>query len=346
MEDQCRELKIHTLSRGKIKLSVMNYGCTITELFFPDRRGKIRDLLCGYDTFQEWKEGSQAHNGLVGRYANRIAGGKFTLDGKEYRLDVNNGKNCLHGGFTRFEKLFWDSECDGESVNFYRTSPSMEQGFPGNMKIHVTYSLGQDNQLIIDYSAQCDAASPVNLTNHAYFNLNGTDCPEISQGKKIIEPVTNHIMQLDCRDILELDKDMIPTGKILPVASTPYDFLREKSVGRDIENIPPEFGGGYDHCFLTGADEGNLVRVGKIRSPLTGISMEMWTNQRGVQIYTGNYLSGIKGKQSVIHNKHDGICFESQRYPDSVNHREFPDVILRPGQKYHSRTIYKFEVEK
>lgn len=341
--------KLYTVDDGKISFSVTDFGCTITNLFVPDKNGKMTDVLLGYDTFEEWKNGTEAHNALVGRVANRIADGKFTLDGKTYTLDVNNGQNCLHGGNNRFEKMVWDSKIiqaeKRVGVHFSRISKAMEQGFPCDVKIDVEYFIDGSGAIYLDYNAKlCEGqtgSTPINLTNHAYFNLNGF-CE--SESKSEIENVLNHEMKLNCDSVLEINEGMIPTGKILSVKGTEFDFCEKKSVGKDISKISEIYGGGYDHCFVTKADESKILSFGEISSPITGIKMEILTNQRGVQIYTGNYLSGIKGKNKIIHNKYDGICFETQRFPDCINRSEFPSCLLKNGEEYVSKTIYKFSI--
>ncbi len=338
------ECKTYEISNGKLTAKVISLGCTITNLFVPDKNGNPVDVLLGYDTLDGWASGSGSHNAVVGRFANRIAGGKFSLDGKLYKLDVNNGPNCLHGGINRYEKMIWESEPvthngKADSLHFHRVSKDMEQGFPGNLTIDVYYTLTENNELVIEYEAVTDAATPINLTNHAYFNLAGT---AVKDGK--IENVLAHRLQLDCDEVLELNDVMIPTGKILPVAGTCFDFLSEHTVGERIDAFKDNaaVGYGYDHNFITHADESAVCRFGKITCDTTGISMEIFTNQRGIQIYTGNYLDGAHGKNGVVHNKYDGICFEAQRYPDCMNHSEFPSCILHPGEKYWQKTIYKF----
>lgn len=333
------EVKLFTLDNGKMRFSVMNYGCTITEIIVPSKDKKEIDVVLGCDDFEQWKECGDSRGSVVGRVANRIANAKFELNGKTFELDKNDGKNCLHSGKNRFEKMIWDCESFEKEneigIKFHRISKSMEQGFAGNLDVTVFYSLNDKNELKLEYKATTDEATPINLTNHAYFNLNGT---ELQNGK--LETVENHVLQLDCEKCLEIGSDTIPTGKIFSVKDTPFDFVKEKAVGKDIHE--KSVGIGYDNCYVTNADETKVVRVGVITSPKTGISMEMFTNQRGVQVYSGNYLSGCSGKNGVTHNKFDGICFETQRFPDSVNQKDFPNCILNPNEEYNSVSIYKF----
>lgn len=334
------DVTLYTVSNGRVSFCAMNWGCTMTNLFVPNKSGGVTDILLGYDTLSGWQRGLGSHNAIVGRVANRIRGASFVLDGKSYALDKNDGENCLHGGTVRYEKLLWNAECfsgaEGEGVKFWRTSPDGEQGFPGKLDVQVSYALTEADELIFEYTAQASEATPVNLTNHAYFNLDGGGT------------VLNHRLQLDCEQYLESAEDSAPTGKICPVAGTPFDFRTEKLVGADIEAVPHEAGKpfGYDHCFVTGADESALVRVGALCSEKSGISMEIATNQRGVHVYTANFIGGTKGKGGVIHQAHDGICFETERFPNAINEPRFPSCVLRPGETYQHKTVFKLKTEK
>jgi len=332
-----------TVSNGQMSFSAMNFGCTIMNLFVPDKNGEKTDVLLGFDTFSGWKNGTQAHNAIVGRFANRIAGGKFFLDGKNYVLDVNNGKNCLHGGFFRYEKQIWQAEPfltdDNAGIVFTRLSRDGEQNFPGNLELKVIYSLNSKNQLVLEYFAKTDKPTPINLTNHAYFNLNGC------KGENIL----NHTVCLDCQQILKVD-EMIPTGEFLDVCkdeNSVFNFLEPKLVGKDLEKLQKMTGmRGYDHCFVTKADEKNVEKAGWCKSEKSGIKMNIYTNQRGIQFYTGNYLENFTGKSGVLQKPFDGLCFEAQRFPDCMNHKNFPDCILRSGEEYYQKTIYEFLTEK
>lgn len=328
------EVTLFTVSNGKVRFSAMNWGCTITNLFVQNKNGGETDILLGFDTLEQWKKGTEAHNAIVGRFANRIRGAKFELEGKTYTLDKNDGENCLHGGNTRYEKQLWNgekySDSEGEGVKFTRKSPDGEQGFPGNVEVCVIYKLTGKNELVWEYTATSDAATPINLTNHAYFNLNGTGTAE------------GHHLKLDCDSILETAADSAPTGNIISVEGTPFDFRTEKLVGKDCNKVEP-LKNGYDQCFLTKAvDESKLVHFGKIWSDETGISMEISTNQRGVHVYTANYIGGKIGKGGVVHKPHDGICFETERFPNAINEPKFPSCVLKPGEKYWHKTVLKF----
>ena len=336
---------LYTVTNGRVSFCAMNYGCTLTNLFVPDKNGKATDILLGYDSLAEWKAGTEAHNAIVGRVANRIRGAAFSLDGVTYSLDKNDktpvGTNCLHGGFNRFEKMVWQSEAfsaDGAAgVRFVRTSADGEQGFPGAVQMTVTYTLTDGDELILEYTATTDKATPLNLTNHAYFNLDGAGA------------VMEHRLQLDCDEVLELGSDFVPTGKVLSVSGTPFDFRTKKAVGKDVAEVVSSHLArtgadvrGYDHCFVTRADESAVVRLGEVRSEKSGIAMRISTNQRGVQVYTGNFLEGVKGKGGVTQHKYDGICFETQRFPNAINEPAFPSCLLQPDERYWSKTIFSF----
>lgn len=338
-DNKSSEIKGWTVSNGSASFSAIEFGCTITNLFVPDKNGQKIDVLLGFDDFDGWKNGTASHNAVVGRFANRIGGASFILGGKKYLLDKNNGENCLHGGFFRFEKQIWKGEPfktdDEGGIVFSRTSPDGEQNFPGNLKVKVIYSLNKKNQLKIEYFAETDAPTPVNLTNHAYFNLDGEG------------DVLSHIVCLDSEKILEL-KNMIPTGKILDVSlheNKAFDFRNPKKIAEDFSSVKKDPATrGYDHCFATKADETKIIFAGFCESENSGIKMNIYTNQRGIQLYTGNWLN-CRGKNGKNQHAQSGICFEAQRFPDSMNHENFPGCILHPGEEYHQTTIYEFPAQ-
>lgn len=331
----------YTVSNGTVSFTAMNYGCSLLQILVPNKLGSYTDILQGYDTLEGWKADDASHNCVVGRFANRIALARFTLDGKTYTLDANDGKNSLHGGFTRWEKMLWNAESfeegDSAGVRFTRTSPDGEQGYPGTLSLTVTYALNSKNELTLTYNATTDKATPINLTNHAYFNLNG--------GGSVLD----HVVQLDCDSILEVDPALIPTGERIPVDGDDFgwvfDFHKPKAVGSAIGGSPETIDG-YDHCFVTrAADESNVVRVGAVWSDVSGIKMEIATNQPGMQIYSGNFLNGTTGKGGAHYDKHSGICFETQRFPDAPNKPDFPSCILRPGETYNAVTVFTFSTQ-
>nr|MBP3282106.1 galactose mutarotase [Treponema sp.] len=339
-------VKLFTVSNGKVSFSVMNYGCTVTRLLVPDRDGRATDIVLGFDDLAGYESCTDSRGAVVGRVANRISGASFTMDGKVYDLDKNDGGNTLHGGFTRFEKMLWeadtffDENADGHpaGVVFRRTSRDGEQGFPGNLDITVVYSLNSRDELTFSYRAVPDRKTPVNMTNHTYFNLNG-----VLDSKR---DVLNHVMTLDSDKILEIDGQLIPTGRILDVSErSEFDFRKGKEVGMDIGKCDERIGGGYDNCFVTkafGGNAGKPVFFGTVSSPITGISMDMFTDQEGMQVYSGNFLDGGRGKGGFVDEKYGGICFESQRLVDSVNRKEFPSPFVEAGGVYSSTTVYRF----
>ncbi len=325
---------LFTVSNGWMSFSAMNYGCTVTNILVPDRNGNMTDVVLGFKGLKGYEEGRGSLGAIVGRFANRISNSSFTLDGKKYQLDKNDGENSLHGGFTRFEKQIWDAkiiqEKDQAGVVFSRLCTEEEQHYPGNLSVEVTYLLNGKNQLLWNYSATTDKATPVNLTNHSYFNLAGKGS------------ILNHELILDYNKILEVSENLIPTGKILDAKGTAFDFSTAKKIGADINQISKKIGG-YDHCFLTKAYETHKMEdVGTVSESSTGISMHIQTNQPGIQIYSGNWVQGIS-KNDVSYNYHDGICFETQAFPDAPNQPDFPSCILRPGEKYDARTILEFK---
>jgi aldose 1-epimerase len=312
---------------------IITYGGIITELLVKDRDGQLADIVLGFDNIKQYETENPYFGCIAGRVANRIAGGAFALDGKTYTLAVNNGPNHLHGGIKGFDKVVWDAKevmhPDGEAVRLSYLSKDGEEGYPGNLKVAVTYILTRDNALRIDYEATTDQATPINLTNHSYFNLAGG-------GRDVLD----HIMTLHARYYTEPDDTLIPTGRILPVAGTPLDFLKPSSVGGRIGQIAI---GGYDHNFVL--DNGGRAEVGlaaEVYEPVSGRVMEVYTNEPAVQIYSGIHLADVKGKDGAVYNRYYGLCLETQHYPDSINQPGFPSIVLRPGETYRTSTLHKF----
>lgn len=324
------EATLYTVSNGKVTFCATDLGCTFVKILVPSKSGQVVDVLLGHDDCDGYKTGGGEIGAIVGRVANRIAGAQFTLDGKTYKLEQNDGTNCLHGGKLRYSKIIWDAKViEGESagVEFTRDSPDGEQGFPGNAKLTVRYTLDESNKITLEYVATTDASTPINLTNHAYFNLNGEG------------DVLGHVLTLNCDEVLALDKNFCPTGEVIPVEGTPFDFQNPRTLGEDVDKLTDTKG--YDHCYLTGADEGDLDTVGCVVGDKSGIRMDIYTNQRGVQLYTGNYLNG-KGKGGTELKPRTGVCFETQRAPNAVNVPSFPSCILRPGETYSMKTVWAF----
>lgn len=332
------DLYVLTNAKG-VTAKVMTYGAILTELHVPDRDGKPDDVVLGFDDLGGYLAGHPYFGATVGRVANRIARGRFTLDGKEYRLAVNNGPNALHGGRKGFDKVVWEAEPaeakDGVAVRFRYRSPDGEEGYPGNLSAAVTYTLTDDNALRLDYTATTDKPTPVNLTNHSYFNLAGPRAGDI----------LGHELMLAADKYTPVDDTLIPTGEVRPVRGTPLDFTTPTTIGSRIDQLKGE-PGGYDHNFVLRGGGKQPALAARVREPKTGRVLEMFTTEPGVQFYTGNFLDGtVKGKGGVVYGKHAGFCLEAQHYPDSVNHPDFPSTILKPGQTYTQTTVYQFSAK-
>lgn len=332
---------LYTLTNGKgMVAKVMTYGAIVTELHAPDRQGNDADVVLGFDNLKQYVDGHPFFGAIAGRYANRIAKGKFTLNGKDYELAVNNGPNSLHGGKVGFDKKVWKAEsmksADGPAVALTYVSPDGEEGYPGTLTTRVTYTLTNDNALRIDYRATTDKPTIVNLTNHSYWNLHGS-----GSGKDILD----HVLQLNADAYTPVDDTLIPTGEIKPVKGSIFDFTTAKPIGRDIDKTPGN-PNGYDHNYVINGKPGELRMAAKVTDPDTGRQMEVWTTQPGVQLYTGNFLdgklTGIGGKAYVTHY---ALCLETQHYPDSIHQPKFPSVVLNPGQTFTSTTVYKFSTK-
>jgi aldose 1-epimerase len=333
------DLYVLTNSRG-VSAKITNYGAILTELHVPDRDGKSANVVLGFDNLKSYLAGHPFFGATVGRVANRIAKGKFTLDGKEHKLAVNNGPNALHGGLKGFDKAVWKAEqinaADGVAVKLTHRSPDGDEGYPGNLDVSVTYTLTNANELKIDYTATTDKATPVNLTNHSYFNLAGPASGD----------VLGHELMLAADQYTPADETLIPTGKIEPVKGTPLDFTTPTKIGARIDQFKGSTGG-YDHNYVLRGGEGKGPWLAaRVHEPKTGRVMEMLTTEPGVQLYTANFLDGkLKGTDGVVYKKHQGFCLEAQHYPDSVNQPAFPSVILRPGKTYTQTTVHRFSVK-
>jgi aldose 1-epimerase len=334
------EVDLYVLTNG-MTAKIMTYGATLIELQVPDRDGKFADVVLGFDNLEGYVAGHPFFGSTVGRCANRIAKGKFTLDGKEYTLATNNKPNHLHGGNKGFDKVVWKAEAvEGKpgdaSVRFNYFSKDGEEGYPGTLKAVVTYTLTVRNELQIDYKATTDQATPVNLTNHSYFNLAGQGSGDI----------LGHELMVAADRYTPTDATLIPTGKIEPVHDTPLDFRKPTPIGKRIGEIKAD-PVGYDHNFVMRGEGKKLDLAARVLDPTSGRVMEVLTTEPGVQFYTGNFLDGKnKGKGGAVYKKHAGFCLETQHFPDSVNHANFPSVILKPGETYRSTTIYRFATAK
>jgi aldose 1-epimerase len=322
-------------SRGA-SAKVITYGAILTELWVPGRAGKLADVVLGFDNLDGYIVNRPWFGATVGRVANRIAQGKFNLDGKQYSLEINNPPNNLHGGSHDLSHVVWNAEpikeTGGAAVRFSYLSPNGDGGFPGNLDVSVTYTLTDQDELKLAYTAKTDQATPVNMTHHSYFNLDGQD------------DILGEILYIDADQYTPVNADLIPTGEVAPVKGTPLDFTRPKAIGADIAGMKGN-PGGYDHNFVLNGEPGKLKLAARVQDPASGRQMEAWTTEPGIQFYTSNFLDGsLTGKRGVAYRKHAALCLETQHYPDSVNHPNFPSVILRPGATYRTETIYKFSV--
>ena len=343
-----RTAELFTLTNGHgIQIKLTNYGGIITSLRTPDRSGQLDDIVLGYDSLAGYLRNSPYFGAIVGRYGNRIARGIFTLDGTTYRLAVNNGLNSLHGGLRGFDKVVWSARPfqnqEGSGVALDYTSPDMEEGYPGTLRSHVTYTLTEDDRLIVDYQATTDKPTPVNLTQHTYWNLAGSARRDI----------LGHELTINADSMTPVDTTLITTGEITPVSGTPFDFRTPTAIGARVDqrqDAQIRYGNGYDHNFVLNrgaAAADALVRAAHVAEPTSGRTLDIFTTEPGLQFYSGNFLDGsITGKGGAVYRFRYGIALETQHYPDSPNHPNFPSTILRPGQQYHTRTVFQFGVTR
>ena len=326
-----RKVHLYKLKAGDLSLALSTLGASWTSLIVPSRKHGADDILLGYSSFDGYVN-NRYFGVTIGRFANRIGGAKFSLGGKEYSLCKNNNGNSLHGGRIGFSKQIWKAEAyeerDGVFVRFELKSPDGDEGFPGNLRAAVSYGLTKSNEMVADYEAKVDAPCPVNLTNHAFFNLAG-------EGRGI--NVLSTGLKLYSSSYLELDDELIPTGKLLPTAKTPFDFSVRRPIGKDMP------AGGYDHCFVVDGEPGELRPFAEAHDPSTGRTMRGFTTQPGVQLFTGNALSSMPGKIGSVYNKHDGFCLETQHFPDSPNQPQFPSAIFGPDRDYHEKAVFAFD---
>ena len=336
------DLYVLTNANG-VEVRAITYGGIITSLRVPDGEGMFDDIVLGYDSLDGYVDAHPYFGAIVGRYANRIAGATFTLDGRAYALAANNGPNALHGGIKGFDKVVWAAEPfeddEGVGLVFRYSSPDGEEGYPGTLDATVTYTLTNANELIVDFYAVTDKPTPVNLTQHSYFNLAG-------DGSGHVLP---HELMLNADHFTPVDSTLIPTGEIAPVEGTPFDFTTPTTIGERIDAGDDQLriAGGYDHNFVLNGRSGEMRLAAHVAEPSTGRVMVVATTEPGVQLYTGNFLDGtINGKRGRAYGHRNGFCLETQHFPDSPNQPAFPSTILRPGQEYRSRTSYAFSVRK
>ena len=333
------EVYKYQLSNSKLSVDIINYGGIITNINLEDSQGKIRDIVLGFDDIDKYVNGHPYFGSIIGRYGNRIANGKFEIEKKEYQLNKNNGRNSLHGGLKGFDKVIWgvkeikDTNMVGIKLNYF--SKHLEEGYPGNLDVTVTYTLNNENELKIKYEAKTDKTTVVNLTQHSYFNLAGE-----SSGN-----ILDHLLYINADSYLPVTESLIPTGEIRKVENTPFDFNKFKKIGMDINNTNSqlEYGIGYHHCWVLNDYQGNVRKVAEAKSLKTGIQMEVFTDQPGIQFYTGNFLDGtLKSKKEKTYEKRYGFCLETQHFPDSPNQPNFPNTFLTPEESYKTETWFRF----
>jgi len=336
-----RQVNLYTLesSTGMIA-KITDLGGSVTTLYVPDAGGHLADVVLGFNSVEDYYTSNMG--AIVGRYANRIGGARFTLDGTEYTLARNNGENSIHGGNKGFDDVLWDATPveseDGPSLQLNYLSKDGEEGYPGNLSVKVVYTLTKENALRIEYTATTDKPTVLNLTNHSYFNLSG-------EGKGSI--LDQEIM-MNANQFLAVSQDLVPTGQILDVKGTPMDFTTLKPIGADIDAPyrQLQYGEGYDHCWVLNKPVGEMGLAAKVVDPNSGRVMEVYTTEPGVQFYTGNHLDGsLVGKSGAAYVKRSGFCLEVEHYPDSPNHPNFPSTVLRPGDEYTQTTLYKFSTQ-
>lgn len=332
------DVALFTVKEGDLTLSLSSLGAALTSLTVPSKAYGSDDILLGFSSFDGYVS-NPAYFGLtVGRFANRIRDARFLLDGKEYHVSKNKPECSLHGGKLGFSRRLWQAEPytdgDGTFVRFELMSPDGDQGYPGNLKASVSYGLTRSHQLVAVYEAKVDAPCPVNLTNHAYFNLAG-------EGRGI--DVLSNEVQLACSFYVEVDESLLPTGRLLPVEGTPFDFREQKTLGKDIKQLTSTRAGGFDHCLVIDGEPGTLRYFCEIYDPVTRRRMTGYTTLPGVQLYTGNMLHGISGKIGSVYGSHDGLCLETQYFPDSPNQFGFPSAVFSPERDYYEKTVFSFQ---
>ena len=335
-------LESHTLSNGKgMSVTIINYGAAIAKIFVPDRNGNIADVVLGHDDPTGYVGGRFYLGATVGRFANRIASGHFLLKGKEYQVTKNRNGNLLHGGNSGFDKKLWKTKIladENPAVELTLSSPDGDEGFPGNLDVKIVYTVTQDNELRVEYAAETDKTTIINLTNHGYFNLTGS----------AENTILDHVLSINADAFTPTDDGGLPTGEIVNVSGTPMDFRKLTVVGERIEEDYGQLNNskGYDKNFVLNQYNGRVREVAVVYEPTTGRVMEVLTDQPGLQFYTGNYLDGaMKGKNGIYYKERTGLCLECQHFPDSPNHKNFPSTVLDPGDVYGQTTIYKFAVD-
>ena len=336
-------MEVFTLTNGRgAEARVTSYGGALVALKAPDREGRFADVVLGFDSLEGYLAGNFYVGGIIGRYANRIARGRFTLGGIEYRLATNNGPNHLHGGERGFDKVTWAARPlkvgGGSALELTYVSPDGEEGYPGELRVRVVYTLTDENELRIDYGAVADRDTVINLTAHPYFNLAGEGSGD----------VLGHLLTMDADSFLPVDATSIPTGELRPVRGTPFDFTVRTPIGAriDADDEQLRYARGYDHTFVIRGRAGDLRRAARVEEPASGRALEVWTTEPGAHLYTGNYLDTVAGKGGRPYGPRAGFCVETQHYPDSPNKPDFPSTVLRRGEEYATTTVYKFSASR
>lgn len=331
----------YTLSNyDGLKMSAINYGCTITSILVPDRQGQLGNVVLGFDSIEGYLSSNHYVGSVVGRYANRIAAGKFTIKGREYSLTLNLPPHHLHGGTSGLNKKLWSSvpfeNEEGEGVDFFYKSPDGEEGYPGTLEVMIRYMLSHENDIIFHYTAKTDQSTVLNLSQHTYFNLNHNN-----------DNILHHELMLNADQYLPVDQQMIPTGEFRNVGGSPFDFRKMKQVGTDMsaEDEQIRIANGYDHNWIIAKKENELSVAATLYDPESGRKMEVYTTEPGIQLYTGNFLAPQTGKGNHLYRPYAGLCLETQHFPDSPNQPTFPSVVLHPGEVFQSTTILHFSVD-
>ncbi len=339
-----KPIEVYTLTNAKgMEARIMTYGGTLVSLKAPDRKGQMADVVLGFDSAEPYVAGVPFYGALIGRYGNRIAGGKFTLDGKTYQLPLNDGKNSLHGGTKGFDKRLWTAEPveskQGPALKLTYVSADGEEGYPGKLTVHVTYQLRNDNSLDLKYEATTDKPTVVNLTNHSYFNLSGDHD----------KPILDDVLQINADKFTPVDATLIPTGELKPVKGTPFDFTKPTVIGSRIDENDQQlkFAHGYDdNWVLNKPKAGVMTTAAVLTDPSTGRVLEVKTTEPGLQFYTGNFMDGKPAGKGTVYKHRTGLCLETQHFPDSPNHPNFPSTELKPGQTYKTETVFIFRTAK
>jgi aldose 1-epimerase len=335
------EAALFTLTGGSgTSVAITDFGGIVTSLRTRDRQGRLGEVVLGHETLDGYlAHGNRPYLGaLVGRYANRIAAGRFTLDGRAFSLACNDGPNHLHGGARGFDKVLWSGHAAvtarGPRLELSRASPDGEEGYPGRLAVAVAFTLTEDDALEIDFTASTEAPTHCSLTHHGYFNLDG--------GRDVLE----HVLTIQAGRFLPVDAGLIPTGELRPVTGTPMDFTRPRPIGARLGDADPQLGlaGGYDHCWVLDRGHPGLVPAARLEGPASGRVMEVLTTEPGLQFYSGNFLDGTTGGRGRVHVRHAGLCLETQHFPDTPNRPDFPSTVLRPGEAYRTTTVYRFSV--